>query len=266
MKSVASTHKTRLGLAATIVGGVALVLAFLPGASLVAWAPALVAMGLGIAAVVVKNRKKLLGFVGLGLGIAALIVAIIVSVVTAAALLASVNDAVASDAPSAATTDEEALAEPAAEAPVEEEPLAPTGSGEAFNDPAPFGTVVEISSFSGATYTVSVGAPTWDANALVAAENQFNDAPAEGMIYVTAPVTYTNTGAAEPITPRYEAFGIALMVNGVAYEQASVVIPNELTSDDIFPGGTVTGNVVYEIPAGTNSAMWVFESEFFVTA
>lgn len=96
MPPAPATQGNPLGLAALIVGIVALVGAIIPFVSFVAWLPALVAIGLGIAAVVLKNRKKVLGAVGLGLGALALIISIVVSVVTAASLVTAINQEIES--------------------------------------------------------------------------------------------------------------------------------------------------------------------------
>ncbi len=79
-----------VGLAALLVGIVALVLAFLPFASFIAWLPALIAVGLGITGLVLKNRKRGTALTGLILGGLALIVAIVVSVI---AIVTATQDA-----------------------------------------------------------------------------------------------------------------------------------------------------------------------------
>ena len=58
-----------LGLAALIVGIVAFLFAVIPVLSFVAWLPALVAIGLGIAGLVVKNKKRVTALIGLILGV-----------------------------------------------------------------------------------------------------------------------------------------------------------------------------------------------------
>ena len=71
----------RLGVAALVVGIVALVLAFVPFASYGAGLPAIVALVLGIVAVARSgNRKRRAGIAGIVLGIVALIAAIVMSV------------------------------------------------------------------------------------------------------------------------------------------------------------------------------------------
>lgn len=72
-----------VGLAALIVGAVALVLAFVPLASFVAFLPALAAIVLGIIGLVLRGRRRATAATGLVLGAVALIVAIVLSVIAA---------------------------------------------------------------------------------------------------------------------------------------------------------------------------------------
>jgi hypothetical protein len=85
-----------LGIAALIVGILAVIGSIIPFISFVAWLPALVAIGLGIAAVVLKNRKKVLGAIGLGLGVLALIISIVVSVITVTTLAGAIGEQIES--------------------------------------------------------------------------------------------------------------------------------------------------------------------------
>ena len=116
-------QKNPVGLAAIIVGGVALVFAIIPVLSFLAWLPAIAAIALGIIGLVRKNRTRGLAWGGLGLGVVAWIIAIVVSVASVAGLAGAVNDAVkdATAAPVEETTVEEpaATSEPAAEQPSE---------------------------------------------------------------------------------------------------------------------------------------------------
>ncbi|NQX12278.1 DUF308 domain-containing protein [Microbacteriaceae bacterium VKM Ac-2855] len=89
-------QKNGLGLAALIVGIVAFVFGIIPLLSFLAWLPALVAIGLGIAGLVVKNKKRLTAWIGLALGVLAIIVGIIVSVASVAAVATGVGEAIAS--------------------------------------------------------------------------------------------------------------------------------------------------------------------------
>lgn len=114
-----------VGLAALIVGIVALFFAIIPILSFIAWLPALAAIVLGIVGLVLKGRKKLFAGLGLGLGIVAWIVAIIVSVVSAMGVVAAAGDALESIEPSTAAEAPAAATE--TEAPAEEAPAVADG-------------------------------------------------------------------------------------------------------------------------------------------
>lgn len=79
--STASVSKGGVGLAALIVGIVAMVFAVIPGLCFVAFIPALVALILGIVALAKKHPHRGRALSGVILGTVALIVAIIVSIV-----------------------------------------------------------------------------------------------------------------------------------------------------------------------------------------
>ena len=131
-----SAPKKNRATAALILGIVALVLAFVPGASFIAWIPALLAIIFGI--MNLRTPKRTLALVGLILGAVAWLIAIIVSIAFiiagAAGAANSLNESVgviaptASTAPSAPTASaepeptatEEPVAEPEEEAPDEE--------------------------------------------------------------------------------------------------------------------------------------------------
>lgn len=72
-----------VGLAALVVGAIALVLAFLPLASFAAFLPALAAIVLGVVGLVLQGRSRATAVAGLVLGGLALIIAIVLSVITA---------------------------------------------------------------------------------------------------------------------------------------------------------------------------------------
>jgi hypothetical protein len=72
-----------VGLAALIVGAVALLLAFLPFGSFAAFLPALAAIVLGIVGLALRNRRRGMAVAGLILGGVALVVAIVLSVIAA---------------------------------------------------------------------------------------------------------------------------------------------------------------------------------------
>lgn len=115
-----------------------------------------------------------------------------------------------------------------------------------LGSPAPVGETVRVGDWA-----IRVRTVTPDAAAAIAAENQFNDAPAEGKQFFMAEVEATYVGG-ESSTFWLEMNLKAVGASSVAYERGSDadcgVIPNDVTNaGEAFPGGTVTGNVCWEI-------------------
>jgi hypothetical protein len=111
-----------VGLAALIVGAVALLLAFLPFASFAAFLPALAAIVLGIVGLALANRARGTAVAGLVLGGVALVVAIVLSVIAAVGVIgrtAARIDRLRSDLPTDLPSDVTATANP---------PVEPSGS------------------------------------------------------------------------------------------------------------------------------------------
>jgi len=113
-----------VGLAALIVGAVALLFAIIPVASFIAWLPAVAAIILGIVGLVLKNRKRAFAWTGIALGAVAWIVAIVVSVAGLASLAGSVNDAIESSTPVPVASEPAAIEESAAPSEPADAPVA----------------------------------------------------------------------------------------------------------------------------------------------
>lgn len=117
------------------------------------------------------------------------------------------------------------------------------------DNPVPSGTAVEINDWE-----VTVVGANRDANAAIAAENQFNEPPAPGHQFVLIEVQLTyvgedDTGRAAALDITFEALG----PSNVAYdfEDSCGVTPNELDDfTDVFPGGTIAGNECFSVEVG----------------
>ena len=101
------------------------------------------------------------------------------------------------------------------------------------------------------TWEVSVVSFDEDATSAIAEENQFNDPPASGHVYVLIQLqgTYTGTGFGSMwLDLDYYLVGDT----NVVYEQAWVVAADELSNQpDALPGGTVVGNLAFMMPEET---------------
>lgn len=99
------------------------------------------------------------------------------------------------------------------------------------------------------TWEVSVGKYDPDALPELQAENQFNDPPAGGNVYIILPVTVTYIGQ-ESGLPWAELDFQFVTADGRSFNKASVVVPNNLNDvADLYNGGVGTGNVAFEVPA-----------------
>lgn len=102
-----------------------------------------------------------------------------------------------------------------------------------------------------------------NANDEVAQENQFNDPPASGTQFymVRVRATYTGEGSS-----RFEgSYRLrALGQSGVTYstfENSCGVIPDELEDPETFKGGTIEGNVCFEVRQEDVAGLLLFDSE-----
>ncbi|GAA1945216.1 DUF4190 domain-containing protein [Agromyces allii] len=265
------------GLAALVVGLVAVVTAVIPAAVVVAWLPALVAVGLGIAALASKGvTRKGHGLAGLILGVVAFLLAIVVSV---AALFWSAS------APIGGSTGDfssglldEALNDPDAAdeyVPSEFQVVGGTATGD-LDDPFPIGETVEVTNHGEPYYSITVGAPNPDADALVAEENPYNDVAPEGSSYVLVPVTVEFHGDAEdPDALGSPAFDIRVSFttgDGGRIDEDYAVIPDPFFMlPELKSGESATGNLVFVLPDSTlDAGTWLvdlgYEDSFHTSA
>ena len=107
---------------------------------------------------------------------------------------------------------------------------------------------------------------TPDATDAVLTENPFNDPPAEGRQFHIVEISATYQGTESD----FILSGLTLTTVGdsaVAYnnfEDTCGVIPNELdTFNEVFPGGTQTGNVCWQIRSeDANSLVLIVDNAF----
>jgi hypothetical protein len=138
-------------------------------------------------------------------------------------------------------------------------------------DPFPAGTVLAGSQQGLTVAEVTLGAAIWAADDVIRAENQFNDPAPEGSTYVILPVTVTNVGTDDPVTPWLDLDVAYVAPDGRSFEKASVVVPNNLNDvADLYEGGTGTGNIAFTIPVDQQGGVWAvswgFSDPVFVSA
>lgn len=254
--------KSILPLLAIIFAGVAFLFAVIPPTSAIAWAFAVTAIVLAIVAFAKKVQQRGLAIVAIIIAPIAWLISIIVFAVSVTAGVGSAleqgfRDGMDSARPSVSASPGDEQEGPANE-PQEEPAGVAAADGSSLTAPLPFGTTVSIDSWTG-KFDVSFGEINWDATSVIEAENTFNADPADGMKYIMLAVTITNTDD-EEWSPAGTFFwaDIKLVSDGRGFSEGTLVVtPNDLSSQgELYPGGTATGNVVFEVPTDVASGVW----------
>lgn len=249
--SGARRPRNGLAIAALVVAVLGAVFACVKGALVVGWVLLPVAFVLSIVALVRRGSQK-------GLAWAALAVTIVGTIAGVVTFTSAVGDAV-DDAvdetfgTSVTATAPSGDASPApsdAAAPAEQEatdaPSDAAAPGEGTREsPYPLGAAI-----SSRDWTVTVNAFTADATDQVMAANQFNDPPADGMVYALANVTVTYTGDSSGYALETGVSFVTAAGNVIRGSDSIAVAPDALGLDELYPGASATGNVLLEIPAG----------------
>jgi hypothetical protein len=142
---------------------------------------------------------------------------------------------------------EEAEADTTEADPAEEEPAEqPLGTRD---NPLPLGTVIEL-----ADWQLTVSDVTADATDLVMAENEFNEAPADGRRFLLFRVeaSYEGDDSGDPWLDFSWATvgGGGNTYGGGSMDDYCGVIPDPLDeAGEAFPGATVEGNVCFAVPS-----------------
>ena len=111
------------------------------------------------------------------------------------------------------------------------------------SNPIPLNRVVSYPSWD-----ISVVSFDGDANSEIAEENQFNEPPPEGHVYVLVHLQGTYTGA-EFGSLWLDLDYYVVGNTNITYKQAWVVTPNDLTNlPDALPGGSIAGNLAFLVP------------------
>ena len=135
---------------------------------------------------------------------------------------------------------------------------AASGPGTSKDNPAPLGTAIEVAK----GWTVTVNSVNLDANAIMATENTFNT-PASGKVFVIANVTVAN-GDDTPSSAFSNVTVKMLTPSGAALDTAFGVTPDALdVSTQLQPGGSLTGNLLYEVPAADVTGLLVLGEPLF---
>lgn len=246
--SAPAKERNILGIVALVLAAVGFIFACIPGALIVGWILLPIAFILGIVAVCLRDKVK-------WQGVAAIIVSVVGTIVAVAVFFAVVatsfnnafnNDVEVSDAPAVVEPADETDEEPA------EEPAAEVGTRE---NPAALGATIE-----GDDWTVVINSVNLDATDAVLAENDFNDEPDAGTVYIGINYTATYTGDdADGQMPAFVSIeyvtGAGVTVNGL---DKILVGPDEMdTMSTIYNGASVTGNDYIQVPTPVDGVIAV---------
>lgn len=143
------------------------------------------------------------------------------------------------------------------------------GSREA---PLPYGQEVTVydTGTSNPLWQITVSEPT-DQTAAVMGENQFNEPPAAGSIYLAIPlhIVWQGPDSVQPWADFQNGIDVNYVdASGVTHEEEFVVQPWTSLMDisDLYTGGAADFTTLVEVPAGTTGLVRVTASglDFFV--
>lgn len=261
-----------IGIAAMVLGIIAIVLSFIPVVGIVSFFLGGAAVILGIVALVKKNGKGQ-GIAGLITGGLSLLIAGIVTAMTGAFVTAvdeslqEANEGIEGEDTGGEAADEEEEAQEAQQQ-LEEEEAAAEEREEADPEDAPDGETTEEDapegsdpgtrenplplgdSFAYGDWEVTVNEVTFNADDQIAAENQFNDPAPEGYSYalINAAITYTGDDSESPALGTDIAY-VTATGETISSWDSFAVVPDALDSTtELYNGGTESGNVALAIP------------------
>lgn len=138
--------------------------------------------------------------------------------------------------------------------------------GTAVDRALPAGTPLSDDRALTGKFTVVMGAVTWDANAIVKAENELLGDPKAGNKFIIVDVTFTNdddhaVGAANAFTVDAVKF---YGPDGDAYDSPIALRTPDWLADHmtVEPGETVTGGIVFEVPEDADYGVWYLGGVF----
>lgn len=128
------------------------------------------------------------------------------------------------------------------------------------DNPVPIGTTVDL----GDGWQLKVLSVQPNATQAVLARNQFNARPPADHQFLIAQVQATFTGSGSSKFDggfRLRAVG-ASAVSYSTFEDSCGVIPNELPDSETFTGGTITGNLCWDIRSADAGSLVLYDNPF----
>lgn len=241
-------QRNGLGLAAFVVGVVALLIAAVPYFFTLAALPAVIGLVLGIVALRIRNRQRAFAIAGTAVSSVAVLFCALYLVVLPVFWASGTEDAL----PTSPVQGVGPTLSGGDEAP---------GSLGTRERPVPIGTTVRVDSAAGTVdWEVMLGPPLLDADDVLAAYSQSTPPPPEGFQYAMVPVTVVYVGS-ETGTPWADLAFDFVSAAGIGHSSTDsfAVAPQPLSDlNRLAPGAGGTGNVVVAVPsADIENGTWV---------
>ncbi|RAX20792.1 hypothetical protein DRB06_07905 [Actinomyces sp. Z5] len=222
-----------------VCGIVGIIFACIPGALVIGWILLPIAFILGLVALFRRGER-------LWPSVTAIIVAVVGGVVSPMVFLGAATEAVDDALGGSEST---FSAAPDVQAAPEEDDAAADAQTGTREQPLPLGSKV-----SGAEWKVVVNSVTFDATDAVLAENEFNEAPADGYEYILINYSITYLGN-DPNGEYPDSASVAYVTpDGVTIDgfDTMAVTPDDIdTGTALYNGGSVSGNVALSVPSAT---------------
>lgn len=245
-----TNEKNTLGTAALIAAIIGFVFACIPGALIVGWILLPIAFVLSIVAIAQRGKRKTGALTALILSIVGTIVGVIVFlVVLGGAIDEAFSDEVTAGTPAATQAAEDGAddADGPSDSSDDDVPAdSPAGEEGSRANPYPIGT--ELSS---SEWTVVINGVDLDATEAVLAENEFNDPPEDGNLYILVNLTVSYTGDdPEGSIPWTTIAYVTAGGNTINTFDSFAVAPDSFDEmGTLYEGASTTGNKVLEVPA-----------------
>jgi len=248
-----------LGLASLIIGIIAAVLAFVPLINFGIGFVAFVGIVLGVVALFLKGRKKGVAIAGTIISVIALILSITLSLFYTASVIDAIEE---STSTTVVTPDADADGSDTGDSGSGDTDSGDADSGDAGqgdagtrDNPLPLGTTITIGAPGSPEWEVTVGPSVLNADDEVLAANMFNEPAEDGQQYalLNLDVTYVGDTSA---TPYFDISVSYIGADAVTYRESDTyaVAPNPFSDiNELFPGGSGSGNIAIAIPSDTAS-------------
>lgn len=135
------------------------------------------------------------------------------------------------------------------------------GAAGTREDPVPMGTAVDL----GDGWQITVISSIPDATDIVMQENMFNDPPRKGNQFFLARIEAKYTGSGSDTfggSYRLRAVGPS-SIGYTTYENSPGVIPDPLPNSEVFTGGTIVGNIGWEISSSDAASLVMYDYSAF---